>query len=140
LCSRGEFGVKLATLPEPSYVTLPVIVVVEALVTLAKRNDASLIVDAFMASLNVHVTAVVTAISIAPLEGEVDTIDGIVVSGFSATCLLLHDKIAKVDRRNTSDIMDRFFIIQPLQRLNLLRIYRITFKQDFRMLKVGASK
>jgi hypothetical protein len=113
LYSRGEFGVKLATLLEPSYVTFPATVVVAALVTLTNRNDASLIVDAFIASLNVHVTAVVTAIAVAPLAGDVDTIDGIVVSGFSATCLLLHDTIARADKRNTSETIKCFFIIHP---------------------------
>jgi hypothetical protein len=105
--------VKLATLLEPSYVTLPSTAVVESLVTLTNKNDASVMVNAFMASLNVQVTAVVTAIAVAPSAGDVATIDGIVVSGFSATCLLLHEIIAKANKRHTSDTTNRFFIINP---------------------------
>jgi hypothetical protein len=86
-----------------------------------------------MASLNVHVTAVVTSIAVAPLAGEVDTIDGNVVSGFSATCLLLHDMIAKADRRNTSDTTNRFFIINP----SLSMIYHDPGKHKYLLLDYG---
>jgi len=59
---------------------------------------------------------VVMATAVAPLAGETDLMVGLVVSGFSATCLLLHDAIARAARRNTSDTIDtinRFFMIHP---------------------------
>jgi len=56
------------------------------------------------------------ATAVAPLAGDTDAMVGIVVSGFSATCLLLQDTIAKAGNRNTSNIQDtihRFFMIHP---------------------------
>jgi hypothetical protein len=112
LCSRGVFVVKVATLLTASYVTVPVIVLGTVFVTLDNRNEVSLIVAEFMDSLNVQVTDEITGTAVALLTGDVDRIVGEVLSGFSATCLLLQDKIASADRRNTSDIVNRFIIFR----------------------------
>jgi hypothetical protein len=66
-----------------------------------------------MDSLNVIVTAVVIATVVAPLAGDAETMVGLVVSGFCATCLLLHDAIARTDRRTINQTAKRFFITGP---------------------------
>jgi hypothetical protein len=113
LCSNGEFGVKVATLLVASYVTVPATVTVEALTTLTKRNEVSLIVEAFMASLKVTVSAVFTATAVALSAGDADTMAGLVVSGLSATCLLSQEIAAKPIRTNKDITANCLFMPVP---------------------------